>query len=69
MIHEARCRMQDARKRRCPENPFSFSLNTVYDEPVKNFVLKAVFITGGCLGLTAAVTMGIVLGRQKDSCV
>jgi hypothetical protein len=34
--------MQDARKRRCPENPFSFSLNTVYDEPVKsiNFTTK-----------------------------
>ena len=30
---------------------------------------KAAFITGGCLGLTAAVAMGIVLGRQKDSCV
>lgn len=30
---------------------------------------KAAFITGGCLGLTAAVAMGIVLGREKYSCV
>lgn len=30
---------------------------------------KAAFITGGCLGLTAAVAMGVVLGRQKNSCV
>jgi len=29
---------------------------------------KAAFITGGCFGLTAAVAMGIVLGRQKYSC-
>jgi len=30
---------------------------------------KAAFITGGCLGLTATLAMGIVLGRQKDSCI
>jgi len=30
---------------------------------------KAAFITGGCLGLTAALAMGIVIGRQKDTCV
>ncbi|RPH48027.1 MAG: hypothetical protein EHM85_18275 [Desulfobacteraceae bacterium] len=30
---------------------------------------KTAFITGGCLGLTAAAAMGTVLGRQKDSCV
>lgn len=29
---------------------------------------KAAFITGGFLGLTAAIAMGIILGRQKDSC-
>lgn len=32
-------RMQDAGKRRRSENLFSFSLNTIYDEPVKKPII------------------------------
>lgn len=41
---------------------------SLFDWLLTFFGPKAAFIAGGCLGLAAAVAMGIVFGRQKDSC-